>query len=99
MSAMENMLASMLKSVIPPEVMALITPEKMQEFGDKINAYIAEQRESIDLIKQVQMQQLDMLNAIAERLENGGCKYNSSKRGTGNGNANGNGTGSGNGSN
>lgn len=99
MSAMENMLASMLKSVIPPEVMALITPEKMQEFGDKINAYITEQREDMDLIKQTQMQHSDLLAAIMERLENGGCKYNGGKRGTGNGSASGNGTGSGNGSN
>lgn len=51
MSALDNMLADMVKKAIPPEVMELLSPEKLQEFGDKINGYIVDTRERLDRIE------------------------------------------------
>lgn len=43
MSAMEQMLGNMLKSILPPEVMAMLTQEKLQEVALRINDYLNEQ--------------------------------------------------------
>ena len=48
MAAMDKMLADMLKRIIPQEVMELLTPEKVQEVTEGINAYITYQREFMD---------------------------------------------------
>lgn len=48
MAAMDKMLADMLKRIIPPEVMDLLTPEKVKEVTEGINAYILYQREFMD---------------------------------------------------
>lgn len=47
---METMLASMLKSALPKEVMDLLTPEKLQEFGERLNGYLLDARNSLDQI-------------------------------------------------
>lgn len=44
MAAMDKMLADMLKRIIPQEVMDLLTPEKVKEVTEGINAYILYQR-------------------------------------------------------
>lgn len=48
MAAMDKMLADMLKRIIPQEVLDFLTPEKVQEVTEGINAYIAYQREFMD---------------------------------------------------
>ena len=48
MAAMDKMLADMLKRIIPQEVMDLLTPEKVKEVTEGINAYILYQREFMD---------------------------------------------------
>ena len=48
MAAMDKMLADMLKRLIPQEVLDLLTPEKVQEITEGINAYILYQREFMD---------------------------------------------------
>lgn len=48
MAAMDKMLADMLKRIIPQEVLELLTPEKVQEITEGINAYILYQREFMD---------------------------------------------------
>jgi hypothetical protein len=73
MSAMEEMLGRMLAKAIPPEVMELLTPEKIKEFGDGISKFITETRANQTAI-------MEKLAAIEERLDNGGSN---SKRGTG----------------
>jgi hypothetical protein len=60
MSAMDQMLAGMLKSIIPPEVMEMITPEKIQAFAQGINDFIDKQNAF----------QNEVLERL-ERLENG----------------------------
>lgn len=48
MAAMDKMLADMLKRLIPQEVLDLLTPEKVKEVTEGINAYILYQREFMD---------------------------------------------------
>lgn len=68
MSAMSDMLGDVLKKALPPEVMALLTPENMQEIGNKANAFIHEMRSSLHSIEETQSLILKKL----ERLENVG---------------------------
>lgn len=58
MSALDNMLGDMLRKAIPPEIMELLTPEKLSEFGDKINGYIVDTRERLERIEQ-KLERLD----------------------------------------
>lgn len=96
MSAMEDMLANMLKKALPQEVMGLLTPEKIQELAEKVNAYIIDTRESLDEIKQNTScieQILSRLDCIEEELKNVTSKGSgkSSKRSAGNSGGNGSG--------
>ena len=71
MSAMSDMLGDILKKALPPEVMAMLTPENMQEFGNKANAFISEMRSSLHSIEETQTLILKKM----ERLENVGSNY------------------------
>lgn len=77
MNAMEKMLASMLSNMVPPEVLAALSPEKITEYTDAIKALI---QRFDDRLTDIESNQF----AILERLENVNNKYNSSKRGSGN---------------
>ena len=82
MSAMDQMLVRVIHQVIPPEVMELLTTEKIQELGERINAYIISTRESLDTIIEVQAKQeasLRKLLADVEGLKN--ASGNGNKRG------------------
>lgn len=46
MSAIEDMIGKMLAKALPPEIMAMLTPEKIQAFGDGINKFVTETREN-----------------------------------------------------
>lgn len=52
MGAMENMLASMLQKAIPPDVLAMLTPEKIEEYKNGVKALWAEHKEQVDRIEQ-----------------------------------------------
>lgn len=43
MSAMNNMIANILKDMLPEEVIELLSPERIQELGSKINEYLENQ--------------------------------------------------------
>lgn len=51
MSAMDKMLGDMLKRAIPQEVLDLLTPEKIEELGNKISQYITSTGESLARIE------------------------------------------------
>ena len=76
MSMMSEMLGDMLKKALPPEVIELLTPEKVQEFGERANSFINDLRASLTRIEENQQH-------ILERLNNGG--YNSCGNGDGSG--------------
>lgn len=63
MAAMDKMLADMLKRIIPQEVMELLTPEKVKEVTEGINAYILYQREFMDRTDTI----LEALNVVPEK--------------------------------
>lgn len=48
---LEKMFQDMLAKALPPEVMALLSPEKMKELGDTVSAYISNTRESLARIE------------------------------------------------
>lgn len=48
MSAMDNMLKGVLQSMIPPEVMALITPENMAKLQTNAKAFVDGINEKLD---------------------------------------------------
>lgn len=70
MSALEKMVADLLVKALPPEVMALLSPENIKQFGDTINGYIADTRERLERIEQGQ-------KIILERLDNDNRRNNS----------------------
>ena len=70
MSAMDDMLANMLKKALPAEVMQLLSPENVKEFGEKINAFITDIRE-----------RLERIESKLERIENGGSDDNDERGG------------------
>jgi hypothetical protein len=63
MGAMDEMLASMLKNMLPPEVMELMSAENIGHIKDAVNAFVVDIRESLDTIKAQN-------EAILERLNN-----------------------------
>lgn len=67
MLGMSDMLADMLKKSIPPEVMELLTAEKLKEIGDKANAFITDIRQSLDFIKSQNATTHDLLQSLLER--------------------------------
>ena len=84
MSAMENMLASMLSKMMPPELLVALSPENLQRYSEEAKALITDFQIRLTNIEHMQMQNNDLLNSIMERIsENGGCKYTGGKR-TGN---------------
>lgn len=68
MSSMDTMLAGVLKKALPPEVLSLLTPEKIKEISEGINAYIVNTRDSLE---RIEAQNMVILKAI-EDLNNGG---------------------------
>ena len=58
---MNDMIADILKKAIPPEVMAMLTAEKMQEIGDRINATVTQWDERFTNIEQTQTRILELL--------------------------------------
>lgn len=66
MLGMSDMLADMLKKSIPPEVMELLTAEKLKELGDKANAFITDIRQSLEFIKAQNVQTHELLQSLLE---------------------------------
>ena len=66
---MQDMVADMLKKSIPPEVMAMLTPEKLKEIGEKANAFVTDIRQSLDYIKVQNATTHELQNAILAKLE------------------------------
>jgi hypothetical protein len=80
MSAMENMLASMLSKMMPPELLVALSPENLQKYSEEARALIVDFQERLSHIEQMQMQNNDLLNQLMERVGNDGCKYTGGKR-------------------
>lgn len=79
MSAMSDMLGDILKKALPPEVMAMLTPENIKELGDKANGFISEVRNTLTNIENTQALILKRM----ERLEENGGRNSSNGDGTG----------------
>lgn len=83
MGAMENALASMLQKAIPPEILAALAPEKLEEYKNGVRAAWLAHKEQLDRIEATQV-------IILEELRNGRTgNDNSNSRGSrkrGNGN-------------
>lgn len=58
---MSDMFADVLKKMVPPEVMAMLTPEKISEFGERLNAVVSDIRDRMD---RIEAKQNDILVAI-----------------------------------
>lgn len=76
MSAMEKMLADVLKKAIPPEVMEFLTPEKIQELGETINAFLLDIRNNhetmqakLDILIQSEAKNKASFEAVLNKLE------------------------------
>ena len=80
MSAMENMLGSMLAKMMPPELLAALSPENLQRYSEEARALITDFQTRLTNIEQMLMQNNDLLNALLERANNDGCKYTGGKR-------------------
>jgi hypothetical protein len=89
MSAMEDMLAKMLQKALPPELMALLTPANIEEFGNNIAAFAAEIRERLSNIEAKQERQRATLE---ELLDHVGRKDSSRRRGSASGRNSGSGS-------
>ena len=94
MSVMDDMLASMLMKMVPPEVLAALSPEKLQEYSDQVKALLAHFQNELDLIKSSQMQLDDKIDAVLERLGNERCNYTGGRKPKPVGNDSGSGSGS-----
>ena len=73
MNAMEKMAISIISGLVPPEVMAMITPENIKQIADNLNSRFSEFEAKQNRILE-----------ILERLENDGryCKPGSIGNGT-----------------
>ncbi len=92
MSAMDTMMQGMLSKLIPAEVLAMLAPEKLQEFGNQANAFLNAQREFQEIVlikldaistKQVELEtMLDSLIAVTERTteNDNGCDNGSGEQ-------------------
>ena len=68
MSSMDTMLAGVLKKALPPEVMELLTAEKIKEISEGINAYIVNTRDSLE---RIEAQNYAILKAVEELTNDG----------------------------
>lgn len=64
---MNDMIADILKKAIPPEVMAMLTPEKLQEIGDRFNATVTQWDERLSNIEAFQTRILELLENDSNR--------------------------------
>lgn len=80
MAAMDDMLGKMLQKVIPPEVMAMLTPEKINAVGEGIKNAIIEIKESQAAIITEQERIAATLVLILERMDNAGSDGNAKRR-------------------
>lgn len=69
MFKMEDMIADMLRKAIPPEVMAMLTAEKLKEIGEKATAFVEDIRGSLDYIKAQNVTTHEMQSALLARIE------------------------------
>lgn len=61
---LEKMFQDMLSKALPPEIMALLTPEKIEEMGRGINAYVLNSRESLARIEAQNRAIMAALNVV-----------------------------------
>lgn len=74
---MEQMLVKVLSQVIPPEVMEILTPDNIQEFVERANAYILDQNEKMNTLLALQNEMLARLDAVLKGLNNERCEESS----------------------
>lgn len=73
MSAMDQMFANMIKNALPPEIVALMSPENIQAFGEKINNYLLSQAQFQENVSTVIVSIIDKLNIIEGKIDNVNC--------------------------
>lgn len=62
----EKMIQDMLQKMLPPEVMQLLSAEKVKEMGDAISTYISSTRESLARIED---QNAMIINLLSRQLQ------------------------------
>jgi hypothetical protein len=67
---MRTMFMEMLKDAIPPEVQEMLTPDKMQELGEKVTVFVTDVRERLDRIEAKANHIHDVVDKILLRQEN-----------------------------
>jgi hypothetical protein len=85
MNMMSEMFADMLKKAIPPEVAAMLTEEKLKEFGEKANAFVSDLRMSLDQIKETQAAHTLAFAEIRSAIDDNGSGRTAGKRSKSNG--------------
>ena len=76
MAGMNDMMADILKKIIPREVMDMLTPEKISELGEKVNAVVQDIRDRFDRIEATQNAIVDRITLIEEKSDGGSNSVN-----------------------
>lgn len=85
MSAMDDMLSSMIKKMIPAEVAELLTKDKMEDLGKRITVFVEHINSEFICIRDEQAQQHAMLAAILANQRTDEERYNDRRDDSGGG--------------
>lgn len=85
MSAMEKMLEGILKNMLPPEVLAAITPENIEKITNNAKELKDTLVEGLKAIQVEQSQQRAMLEDLLNDLDGNSGKPTGTRAGTGTG--------------
>jgi ABC-type transporter Mla subunit MlaD len=69
MSALDKMVADILAKAIPPEVMQMLSPENIKQYGDVATGFITEVRGKLDAILASQERERATLQELSERID------------------------------
>lgn len=67
-AGMQEMLVNMLKEALPQELVEMLTPEKMNELGEKITAFVVDVRERLDKLERNDGDIVKLLTSIEMKL-------------------------------
>lgn len=96
MSAMDQMLASMLGKMIPAEVLELLSPENIQELKEMAGSFVAKISEDLETIKAqnaaiqfqlstLQLKEIENVNKLSQPDDNGSGNRSRRRRSNGSG--------------
>ena len=78
---MEDMMMSIIKKALPPEVVAMLSPEKLKELGDQINAGVEEFRGQLNRIETDGKSNAEALKRIEDALSSNQPRPGRGRRG------------------